>query len=503
MFAANDGDVSQPREREQDSPRFATIGEMLATWATVGDPRPAFVFLGDSPRSPPVSVTYARLYDEARRAAAGFAALGVRKGDRVVLVLPTGADFLYAFFGIVLAGGVPVPAYPPFGLGKVDVYLERLAHVCQSSQAAMLCTTRGLASISGEMLARAPGLRHIVTVSQLMRSGGKLEPVSLAGDDTLFLQYTSGSTGAPRGVELSHRNIIANAHAIGLGVGIRLGQEVGCVWLPLCHDMGLIGGILTSLYGRVSMVLMGPQTFISDPKRWVWGIHDYKARLSTAPNFAYELCARRIPEEDVRGLDLSSWRVALNGAEPVSLVSIDAFVRRFEKHGFRRTALTPVYGLAEATLAVTFSDLGSDYVIDDVEREALYRDGQARIAGPSAPSVRLVSVGRPGWQTDLRIVDDDGRSLPERQVGEIVLRGPSVMKGYFNDGDATARAIREGWLHTGDLGYLAGGRLFITGRRKDLIIKNGRNYYPQDLERAVDRIPGARSGCVAAFSVPV
>ncbi|HEY3352650.1 MAG TPA: AMP-binding protein, partial [Polyangia bacterium] len=343
--------------------KFRTFAELLETWAREHGPDVILHLLSDSNPNKSLDVTYRDLYDRARAKAAALQERGVRKGEKVVLVLPTGIEFVACFFGTVLAGAVPVPAYPPFGLGKLDEYLDRLVGIVTDSEAVAVCTTRAVFGVIGQALARMPGLRDVYVASQLVGDVARFTPVALEAEDTVLLQYTSGSTGTQKGVELSHRNILSNLHGIGLGVEVREGVDVGACWLPLCHDMGLIGCLLWCSYWRVALVLMSPQAFIGDPKRWLWGIHKYRVTLSPAPNFAYDICARRIPEEDVAGLDLSSWRVAFNGAEPVSFISLDAFSARFGAHGFKRTALFPVYGLAEDSLAAAFPVPGADVVI--------------------------------------------------------------------------------------------------------------------------------------------
>jgi acyl-CoA synthetase (AMP-forming)/AMP-acid ligase II len=482
--------------------RFATIGEMLETLAETATDRVAYRFLSDADPRRERALTYRQLYLQACSVGAGLRQRGLGRASKVVVVLPTSPEFLEVFYGAQLAGCVPVAAYPPYGLGKLDQYLERLATICRASDAELLCTTRSIAAIASQLLSTAPRLRAVITPAQLRAAGGDFRPATLAPEDTALLQFTSGTTGRPKGVELTHRNLLANVHAIGAGIRIDPDEDVGCMWLPLCHDMGLIGNVLGTAYSRIPLVLLSPQAFIGDPKRWLWAIHRYRVTMSAAPNFAYELCARRIDEEAVRGLDLSSWRAALNGAEPVSLSSLDAFASRFERHGFSRRAFFPVYGLAEATLAVTFPESAGSWIVDEVNREALLAEG---IAMPSrdeaAPRLRMVSVGRPLRGIEIRIADGQGHDLPERHLGEVLVRGPSVMKGYYADPAATAAAFNNGWLRTGDLGYLADGHLFIAGRSKDIIIKHGRNYHPHELERAAETVRGVRAGCVVAFSV--
>ncbi len=482
--------------------KFSTFDAMLSRYAAEHGADVFVRILSDANPDKERALTYGEIWDLSRAAAAALQQKGLKKGEKVVLVLPTGIDFISMFFGTILAGGIPVPAYPPAGLGKFDEYLERLSGVIESSEASYLCATRSVANVVGQVLQRCQSLRELIVAAQLKGEAASFSPVKLDPEDTVLLQYTSGSTGAQKGVELSHQAILANMHAIGLGLGIREGVEVGLSWLPLNHDMGLIGGLLSALYWRVHYVLMSPQSFIGQPKRWLWAMHKYKVNISPAPNFAYELCAKRVTEEEVQGLDLSHWRIALNGAEPVSFSALEAFTARFAKHGFRSTAFFPVYGLAETSLAAAFPVPETDFVVDEVSRPDLETKALATPAKVNGiRTQRMVSVGRAIWGTEIRVVDESGRPLPERRIGELQLRSLSMMKGYYKNPEATAKAFRDGWLCTGDLAYAAGGDFYIAGRIKDLIIKRGRNYYPQDLERAVERVPGVRAGCTVAFAV--
>jgi acyl-CoA synthetase (AMP-forming)/AMP-acid ligase II len=320
--------------------------------------------------------------------------------------------------------------------------------------------------------------------------------VAVAPDDLALVQFSSGSTGDPRGVMLSHRNLLANVAAV-LAVLQPDETDVNCSWLPLYHDMGLIGGLFMPLHCGRPVVLLSPQGFLLDPKRWLWAIHHHRATISTAPNFAYQLIAGRVDERELAGLDLSCWRLALCGAEPVMPETLAAFARKLAPHGFREEGLLPVYGLAEVALGALFPVPGQPFRRDGVDPAALEAHGRAEPGGRV-----LSSVGRPLPGFDVRIADGEGRPLPERHVGEIQLQGPSVMLGYLDDPAATARVLVDGWLRTGDLGYMAEGELFVVGRSKDLILKGGRNYAPQDLEKAAERVEGIRRGCVAAFGVP-
>jgi len=315
-----------------------------------------------------------------------------------------------------------------------------------------------------------------------------------------MVQFTSGSTGHPKGVMLSHANLIANCGAIGMGVRMSP-AEVGISWLPLCHDMGLIGALLSCMCHGMSVAIMSPFEFVMEPARWLWAFSHFKGTIGCAPNFGYALMTRpRRGTIDVDKLDLSRWRIAMCGAEPVNVDVLERFADRYRPQGFRNEALFPVYGLAESSLAVTFPPVGTPLHVDHVDRNALSDARRAIVSPAGMPwTVALTGLGGalPGHR--VRISDDNGRQRAEREVGEICVRGPSVTRGYLQDPEATAAILEDGWLHTGDLGYLADGHLFVCGRKKDVIIFRGRKYYPQDLERAAMDVEGVRKGNVVAF----
>jgi fatty-acyl-CoA synthase len=432
-------------------------------------------------------------------------ALGARKGDRVALILPDNTDFVFAFLGAVRAGIIPVPIYPPTGLGKLAGYLENTLHIVAKSGAKLLLTSNEIKLMLGTIQEQAPELEKIVGVEGIRSMREDLKPVKVELDDTCFLQFTSGSTSRPKGVVLTHANIAANVRAImELGLGVRDAVDHGISWLPLYHDMGLIGFVLAPLYHKNNITFLPPLLFLKRPARWLETISRHRGNISFGPNFAYALCVKRIKDSDVADLDLSSWRVAGCGAEPIRAENLRAFADKFAKIGFNERAFVCCYGMAESTLAISFSAINTGVTTDYVKGDDLWAKGQAIPVPPEAEGATgVVQCGPPFEDHDVRAfaLEDENseRPLGEREVGELRLRGPSVMSGYFNEPELTREAFAGGWLKTGDLGYIADGNVHICGRSKEVIIVNGRNYYPQDLEWEASRVEGVRKGNVIAF----
>ena len=346
-------------------------------------------------------------------------------------------------------------------------------------------------------------LRHVV-IPESLTGASEDAPPSLPrprADDLALVQYTSGSTGQPKGVALTHRNLLANIRVMGQAAAAS-GSDTFVSWLPLYHDMGLIGAWLGCMYFGVPLVVMSPQSFLIRPSRWLWAIHANRATMSAGPNFAYELCLAKVRDDEIEGLDLSSWRLAYNGAEPVSPATIERFGDRFAPYGFRREAMTPVYGLAESSVGLAFPPLGRGPLIDRIRRDAFVRSGRAEPAKPGEPDLRFVACGQPLPGHEIRVVDAAGNELGDRREGRIEFRGPSATAGYFNNAPATRSLFHDDWLDTGDLGYLADADLYVTGRVKDVIIRAGRNLHPAELEEAVGNLKGVRKGCVAVFASP-
>jgi acyl-CoA synthetase (AMP-forming)/AMP-acid ligase II len=439
---------------------------------------------------------WAEVRERALAVCGGLRDLGIGRGERVGLVFPTGLEFFAAFFGILLAGAVPVPLYPPVRLGRLGEYLHRTARMLEAAGARLVLADGRVKRILGEAVAEARPDLGCRTLDELPRERG--EAVRPAPSDLALVQFSSGTTVAPKPVALSHRAIVAHTETLnGLW---RDSEELRhrCVsWLPLYHDMGLIGCVFPALSRDTSLTLLGPELFVIRPALWLRALSRYRATISPAPNFAYGLCVAKIADAEMAGVDLSGWLAALNGAESVSPSVARAFCERFARWGFRPEAMTPVYGLSEAALAVAFSDLGRPLRSRCFDRDVLADEGTAQ---ERSGGREIVSVGRPLPGIRLRIVDDDGRDLPNGRIGSVWIQGPSLMEGYLGAPDATARVLRDGWLDTGDLGFVHGGELYLTGRAKDVVILRGRNYAPEEIERAVEGVPGVRAGCAVAVS---
>ena len=461
----------------------------------------------------PEQVTFAELVERAERVAAGLVARGLEPGRSAALMLPTGLDYLAAFLGVQMVGAIPVPIYPPARPNQIEDHVVRHAGILANANVQMLVTFDAALGVSKLLTARVPGLGSmvdpVVDIGAL-DDGARLgtRPV-LDESSTAFLQYTSGSTGDPKGVMLSHGDVLASLKAMAAALGATP-RDVFVSWLPLYHDMGLIGAWMGSLYYGFPLVLMSPLDFLARPARWLEAIHRHHGTLSGAPNFAYELCVRRVEPEHLEGLDLSSWRIAFNGAEPVSPDTMERFAAKFAPCGFDPKAMTPVYGLAEATLGVAFTPVGRGPRVETVDADAIAQRGEALPLSGGSPSDspsdslgqvrRFVSCGPPIPGFEVRIVGDRGNELRERTEGAIEFRGPSTTSGYHRNPAANRALFNGEWLRSGDRGYVAGGELHVTGRDKDLIVRAGRNLYPYDLEAAVGAIEGVRKGCVAVFA---
>lgn len=444
-------------------------------------------------------ITYGELLKSALRVANGLRLRGLQDGETVAIMQPTHPRFFYTFFGVLLAGGVPVPIYPPFRMHMLEAYAQTEARILRNAEVRILVTFEQAEKLSLLLKSFVPSLKHVTTVKELMQPEELVAPFIAKSGNSAFIQYTSGSTSDPKGVLLSHDNLLSNIRAYGKAINVTP-EDVAVSWLPLYHDMGLIGMWLGSLYYGIPLILLTPFSFLNHPERWLWAIHYHRGTLSGAPNFAYELCTRKLDASLLEGLDLSSWRMAANGAEKVYPRTLEQFANKFAAYGLRRSALLPVYGLAESTVALAIPPVDRDFRLDTIERKPFEENRQA-IPTKEEHALQFVSCGVPIEDHEIRIVNDDNQPLPERTVGSLQFRGPSMMQGYYNNPKATQAIYHEGWLDSGDLAYQADGEIYITGRRKDLIIKAGRNLYPAEIEEMVGVVPGVRQGCVAAFEV--
>ena len=500
-----------------------TIVDLLRQRAAYRPHDRAFTFLVDGEHEE-LNITYAQLDRKARAVGAWLMDKGM-VGKRVLLLYPSGLDFIAAFMGCLYGGAIAVPAYPP----RKNRSVERIEAIAVDADASVALTTRDVLDRFDSLRAAAPSLEHLI-----WKVDSELEPSwaerwdrpDIDGDTLAFLQYTSGSTGTPKGVMLSHENLLHNSLRIMQAFEITRSQS-GVFWLPSFHDMGLIGGILVPLYGGKFNVLMSPVAFLQKPLRWLQAISRYRATISGGPNFAYELCVRKTTPEQRATLDLSSWSLAFNGAEPVRAETIDAFCEAFAPSGFRREAFFPCYGLAESTLMVTGGMKFEQPVIRSFDATSIETGTAQQRPAKAAGARRLVGSGRDLDGQDVLIVDPHtSEALPPGRVGEIWVSGPSVAQGYWNRSDESAatfgamiaqpdddddtgavakwRPNPGPYLRTGDLGFFDSGELFVTGRLKDLIIIRGRNHYPQDLEHTVEEASDLiRAGSVAAFAVDV
>jgi len=432
----------------------------------------------------------------AARAGACLLKSEVKAGDTVGILAQTTPSTVLALLGCWAAGVVPVPLPLPARMVDSRSFIEQSRRRLEKVRAKKLIAPGTLMPMLGDL---GSGIR--LMAAEELSAQDNLPSRPCRGEDVAMVQFTSGSTSEPRGVVLSHRAIMANARAIIKRMRITPRDRV-LSWMPLYHDMGLIGFFISALSSGCTPILMPPQRFVADPSFWFRSISEYRATITGGPNFSYALSARVLKSGLAGHIDLSSLRLALNGAEPVDSLVLDELVKEGEPYGLKATAPYPVYGLAEATLAVTFPAIGQRYRVDRICRDAMEREARALPVGADAHGARsLVSVGTPLPGVQVLIIKDNGEPAGDRQIGEVCLRGPSLMQGYWEDESATAQALRDGWLHTGDLGYFAEGQLYLAGRIKDVVIVGGRNLFPQDVERCAERVSGIRKGNAVAFGV--
>ncbi len=453
---------------------------------------------------------------EATRRGAHFAARGVKKGDRVALVIPDPDEFVLTFLGAIYAGGVPVPMYPQLSFKNVDGYHETVTHITNASGAKLLVTTEATKPYVEPVLSRTKNVQELLLVDALHAPAPGPLDVRITPDDLCFLQFTSGSTSRPKGVVVTHGNLSANSEAFMIhGLGKDSSIDKGVSWLPLFHDMGLIGFVIGPLFTDIPVVFLPTATFVRSPRVWLDTIHKHRGTITYAPNFAYALVAKRLKDKDLSGLDLSCMRITGCGAEPIQAKTLRDFAQKLQPAGFDPRSFLPSYGMAEATLAITFVKHGTGFHADVVNAKSLTQ-GKAEPSSlekthsslPAELAQELVACGGSFPEHDLAVLDESDKVLGDRQVGQIITTGPSICQGYFEEPELTAASFKKRddgriWLYTGDLGYFANGEIYICGRLKDIIIIRGRNFYPSDIEWVVSELPGVRRGNVVAFGVTV
>jgi fatty-acyl-CoA synthase len=475
---------------------FATLGDALDYAATgvrglnFHDPR------GSLARS----YSYSELRADARDMAYRLIGRGVKPGDRIALVAETGAEFAALFFGAVYAGAWPVPLPLPTSFGGRDSYVDQLSVQMRSADPLMLLYPRELAAMAGDAAAMV-GTQGIVWEDLVEEPSAPVPLPQATPDDICYLQYSSGSTRFPHGVAVTHHALLNNLAAHSHGMQVQDSDR--CVsWLPWYHDMGLVGCFLSPIANQVSTDYLKTEDFARRPLAWLDMIsRNEGTSISYSPTFGYDICARRISSQTKASerFDLSRWRLAGNGADMIRPDVMQAFVDAFADAGFSAKAFLPSYGLAEATLAVSIMPPGEGIRVEIVEETEL--SGDARREGRPHRYRAIVNCGKPARDMAVEIRSEDGAELPDRTIGKVWASGPSIMHSYFRDEEATNACLKDGWLDTGDMGYMSDGYIYIVGRAKDMIIINGKNHWPQDIEWAVEQLPGFKAGDIAAFAI--
>ncbi len=480
--------------------QYRTIAEALAG-AAQSWPENGFTFQDGAGKE--TRFDFPQVLAEADRRAAALQAMGLGKGDRFGLIVIEPQDFVLTFLGALRVGILPVPLYPPLSFGSLDAYTEKTGRILESAGARVLVASEKLQNILWSLVGSVPSLERLVRAEDLSKHVGAPKYPEILPEDLAFLQYTSGSTSDPKGVMVSHASLIANCDGI-MNDGIETSsKDVGVSWLPLYHDMGLIGFVIAPITMGVSIVYIPTLRFLRRPNSWMDTIHRHRGTLTFAPNFAYALAARKAKPSDIEKWDLSSLRAAGCGAEPIHPDTMSSFLETFASCGLKRTAMLPCYGMAEATLAISFIGVDEEVSTNVVDAEAFQERGLCEPVREGQASFAHVSCGRPFPKHDVGAFNDAGERNPEGMEGELWFRGPSVTPGYYKNPEATAECFRpDGWLRTGDLGYVLHGNVYVTGRMKDLIILNGRNLHPQAIEWVAAEVEGVRKGNVVAFSRP-
>lgn len=456
------------------------------------------------PHADDLPVTLDQLLRGSQSFARAYAREGIQPGEVIVLILQHGEDLLYAFWGAILGGAIP--SIMPFLTEKLspERYRADLSSLMSVTKPAAIVTYPEFEEEVRSALREGDSVRAVI-VTDKIEPQTDLDFDSLAGfrqtpDDIVLLQHSSGTTGLQKGVALSHQAVFNQlaAYSRSLGLG---NEDVVVSWLPLYHDMGLIAGFIMPILSGIPLVLMSPFDWVRAPYKLMQSVSKYRGTLTWLPNFAYNFCAQKIRDRHLESVDLSSWRAVINCSEPVRWESHKAFHERFKEFGLKWEALQTSYAMAENVFGVTQSRLGSGPVVDEIDREAFMSERVARNPLDGRPSMKMMSSGRPLGNVKIRILDESGRDVPERVIGEVALQSDCMLTGYYNREDLTRKAFLDGWYLTGDYGYVADGEVFVSGRKKDMIIVGGRNVYPQDLEALTYEVPGVHGGRSVAFGI--
>lgn len=482
-------------------PTYTTISEAIAN---VGNDFPGQGYVFQDARGEETECSYAQMEVRTAGRAARMQELGLEQGDRIGLILHEPEDFILTFLAALRIGVVPVPLYPPLSFGSLDAYAERTTAVLSDARTKVLVGSNRLEAVLAPIVEAIDSLEHLVLADALHGATGTPRYPDIQPEDLAFLQYTSGSTAMPKGVKVTQASLVANARAIVLQ-RIHLDparNDVGVSWLPLYHDMGLIGFVIAPMYFGVKVVFIPTMRFIKRPSVWLETIHRHRGTASFAPNFAFDVATRRVKEDDLARWDLSCLRTLGCGAEPIRPDTMRRFYETFSKCGLPDTAISPAYGMAEATLAIALKQEETPMQTLLSDSETFAESGTVVPPIDGRPTLEHVACGLPFSDHEVAVFGPDDQPVAEGTEGELCTRGPSITDGYFERPEATASAFRDGWLHTGDLGFMKDGQVYVTGRMKDLIIVNGRNIHPQAIEWSIAGLDGVRSGNVVAFSVP-
>jgi fatty-acyl-CoA synthase len=481
---------------------FDTVAQAIAE---VGRAWPGNTYVFQDQDGKEATYTFPQLEADTAGRAAALQAMGLQKGDRLGLIVIDPEDFVLTFFAAIRIGVLPVPLYPPAQMRTLDAYVARTARILEVAGAKVLVASGQLKNILFSLVDTVPGLKRFVATEDLKGAQGTPVYPTITPDDVCFLQFTSGSTADPKGVVVTHGNLIANCKGIIID-GIELDPakgDKGVSWLPLYHDMGLIGFVIAPLLHGVPVVFIPTMRFVRRPTVWMEAIHRHRGTATFAPNFAYALITKKVKPSDLDQWDLSCLKVCGCGAEPIHPETMRAFTELFHTHcDMPKSAILPAYGMAEATLAMSFKPVSEEFKTTVVDGASFADSGTCAEPVEGEPAFEHVSCGKPFPGHEVVAMNPEGQILPQGVQGELCFRGASVTKGYWQNPEATAAAFRDGWLHTGDLGYVLDDEVYVTGRLKDLIILNGRNLHPQEVEWVVGEIEGVRKGNVVAFSRP-